>query len=149
MTRTSATAPTRQRRSPRSRDDVLLTEYRMNAPDTVVPSATTKYLRSTLVQLSNPGRVTLDAVLTCTRDGMAVTADPEMVLIESKSGRADAPVDRILREHGIRPVRISKYCLAVGVLYPDMHANPWHAAIRACFGRGGRRMGLFEAGLPG
>ncbi len=118
-------------------EDVLLTAYRMNPPDTVVPSATTEYLRSTLVHVAGAGRVTLDAALTCTRDGVAAFADRGLVLVESKSERADAPVDRILREHGIRPVKISKYCVAVAVLYPRVRANPWHAAMRACFGGAG------------
>ena len=124
-------------------EEVLLDAYRVNAPDTVVPSATTGYLRSTLVQLSGPGRVTLDASLTCTRDGTGtgIAADPGMVLIESKSERADAPVDRILRDLGVRPAKMSKYCVAVAVLYPGMHANPWHAAMRACFDR-------TDGGLP-
>ncbi|MEU8804850.1 polyphosphate polymerase domain-containing protein [Spirillospora sp. NPDC048819] len=116
-------------------EEVLLTAYRMNAPGTLVPSATTGYLRSTLVQSSGHGRVTLDAALTCTRAGVAAAAHPGMVLIESKSERADAPVDRILREHGIRPAKLSKYCMAVAVLDPDVHANPWHAAMRTCFDR--------------
>ncbi|TDC47694.1 polyphosphate polymerase domain-containing protein [Actinomadura sp. KC345] len=127
-------------------EEVLLDAYRVNAPDTVVPSATTGYLRSTLVQLSGPGRVTLDASLTCTRDGAGMAADPGMVLIESKSERADAPVDRILRDLGVRPAKMSKYCVAVGVLYPDVHANPWHAAMRACFDRSDGGPPLFVPG---
>lgn len=39
-------------------EEALLTTYRMNAPDTVAPAATTGYLRSTLVQRSGTGRVT-------------------------------------------------------------------------------------------
>ncbi|TDC74359.1 polyphosphate polymerase domain-containing protein [Actinomadura sp. 7K507] len=130
-------------------EEVLLDAYRVNAPDTVVPSATTGYLRSTLVQLSGPGRVTLDAGLTCTRDGAGKAADPGMVLIESKSERADAPVDRILRELGVRPAKMSKYCVAVAVLYPEMHANPWHAAMRACFDRDGGGLPFSRPGTRG
>ncbi|MFV2179398.1 polyphosphate polymerase domain-containing protein [Actinomadura sp. LOL_016] len=115
--------------------DVLLSAYRTNPPETVVTSATTDYLRSTLVQLSGPGRVTFDATLTCTDGGgTTIAADPGMVLIESKSEGGDAPVDRILRDQGVRPVRISKYCAAVAVLYPGVPANPWRPAIRAYFG---------------
>ncbi|TDC61772.1 polyphosphate polymerase domain-containing protein [Actinomadura sp. GC306] len=111
----------------------VLTAYRMNPPATVVPAVTTTYLRSTLVQRSGQGRVTMDADLTCTRTGAAVSADQGMVLVESKSERADAPVDRILHDHGVRPVKISKYCVAVAVLHPRMRANPWHPAMRAFF----------------
>lgn len=114
-----------------------LTAYRTNAPDAVLPAATTTYLRLTLVQRCGSGRVTMDAALTCTKHGAIVIADPGTVLIEPESERADALVDRILRDHGIRPVKISKYCVAVAVLYPTMRADPWHPAMRAFFdGRG-------------
>jgi len=117
-------------------EEALISAYRMNPPDVVVPTATTAYLRSTLVQCSGTGRVTLDAALTCTKDGASVTADPRLVLMETKSEKGDTLVDRILREHGLRPVRMSKYCVAVAVLYPGVRANPWHRAIRRCFGGG-------------
>jgi hypothetical protein len=42
-----------------------------------------------------------------------------------------------LGDQGVRPVKISKYCVAVAVLHPWMPANPWHPAMRAFFdGRG-------------
>jgi hypothetical protein len=118
-------------------EDVLLTAYRTKAPGAAVPAATTAYLRSTLVQRSGSSRVTMDAALTCAKNGAVVTADPGMPLIESKSEWADAPVDRILRDHVARAVKISKYCVAVALLHPRMRANPWHPAMRAFFdGRG-------------
>ncbi|OLT17507.1 hypothetical protein BJF79_48470 [Actinomadura sp. CNU-125] len=114
--------------------DVLLSAYRTNPPAALVTSATTDYLRSTLVQLTGPGRVTFDASLTCTDGAVTIAADPGMVLIESKSEGGEAPMDRILRDHGVRPVKISKYCAAVAVLYPGVAANPWRPAVRAYFG---------------
>lgn len=66
-----------------------------------------------------------------------VPADPGMPLIESKSERADVPMDRILRDYVARAVKISKYCAAVALLHPRMRANPWRPAMRAFFdGRG-------------
>ncbi|MFD0902791.1 polyphosphate polymerase domain-containing protein [Actinomadura sediminis] len=114
--------------------DVLLSAYRTNPPRAVVTSATTDYLRSTLVQLSGPGRVTFDTALTCTDgEGTTIAADPDIVLIESKSAGGEGPVDRILRDRGVRPVKISKYCVAVAVLYPGVPANPWRPAVRTYF----------------
>jgi hypothetical protein len=55
------------------------------------------------------------------------------VLVESKSaGRASAP-DRILRELGIRPAAVSKYCVGVAALHPELPSNPWHQTLRRYF----------------
>ncbi|QFG21937.1 polyphosphate polymerase domain-containing protein [Actinomadura sp. WMMB 499] len=130
--------------------DVLLSAYRTNPPEIVVTSATTDYLRSTLVQLSGPGRVTFDTTLTCTDgSGTTVAADPGTVLIESKSAGGDAPVDRVLRDQGVRPAKISKYCVAVAVLYPGVPANPWRPALRAYFGAPDARHPLWEGAWRG
>lgn len=113
--------------------ETLLSAYRMNAPAPLVPSATTGYRRVTLVQRSGTGRATLDAGLVCARRGARVEARGDWVLVESKSAGPDTPVDRLLRRMRIRPAKVSKYCLAVAVLYPGTTANPWHRALRRCF----------------
>jgi hypothetical protein len=35
---------------------------------------------------------------------------------------------------GIRPVRMSKYCIGVALLHPDMAANKWHRLLVRHFG---------------
>jgi hypothetical protein len=115
-------------------EECLLGAYRMNAPDALGPVATTGYLRCTLVGLSVPWRVTFDAGLTCAHGALSIAADPGHVLIESKSAGPDAPMDRLLRDLGFRPLKVSKYCLAVAVLYPEARANPWHPVLRRWFG---------------
>ncbi|MFB4306256.1 VTC domain-containing protein [Actinomadura sp. GTD37] len=113
--------------------EALLSEYRMNPPEPLGPSATTGYRRVTLVQRSGTGRVTLDAGLVCSRPGRRVEARDDWVLVESKSAAADTPADRLLRRMRVHPVKISKYCLAVAVLYPGTASNPWRPALRRCF----------------
>ena len=55
------------------------------------------------------------------------------VLVESKSsGRGSAP-DRILRELGVRPASVSKYCVGVAALHPELPSNPWHQTLRRYF----------------
>lgn len=119
--------------------ETLLSAYRMNPPGPLVPSATTGYDRVTLVQRRGTGRVTLDAGLVCTRPGARVESRGDWVLVESKSATPDTPVDRLLRRMRVRPMKISKYCLAVAVLYPGTTANPWHRALRRCFDVPSRR----------
>lgn len=114
--------------------DTLLHAYRANPPERLGPAATTAYRRATLVRRSGAGRVTLDTGLVCRAPGgAAVPARDDLVLVESKSTAADAPADRLLRRLGVRPLPLSKYCLAVAVLYPQVTANPWHRPLRRLF----------------
>ncbi len=115
--------------------ETLLSAYRTNPPSPLLPSATTSYNRTTLVQRHGTGRVTLDTNLVCTHHNTHQAARDDWVLVESKSSTPDTPVDRLLRRMGLRPVRLSKYCLAVAVLYPNTTANPWHRPLRRCFPR--------------
>lgn len=113
--------------------ETLLTSYRMNPPSPLTPSATTSYRRTTLVQRHGTGRVTLDTDLICTHGDTRTKARDDLALIESKSPATDAPVDRLLRRMGHRPLKLSKYCLAVAVLYPGTTANPWHRPLHRYF----------------
>ncbi|MEU8347666.1 polyphosphate polymerase domain-containing protein [Actinomadura meyerae] len=113
--------------------ETFLSAYRTNPPSLLLPSATTTYDRTTLVQRQGTGRVTLDTGLVCTHHTTRRAARNDWVLLESKSSTADTPVDRILRRMGLRPASLSKYCLAVAVLYPGTTANPWHRPLRRCF----------------
>ena len=54
-------------------------------------------------------------------------------LIESKSRAGPGPADALLRSRGVRPVRISKYCLGVALLHPDTAANPWNRLLNRQF----------------
>jgi len=42
--------------------------------------------------------------------------------------------DRILGELGVRPASVSKYCVAVAALHPELPSNPWHQTLRRYFG---------------
>ncbi|RAY14922.1 hypothetical protein DPM19_12625 [Actinomadura craniellae] len=113
--------------------DSLHEAYRMDPPDRIGPSATTGYLRATLVQTAGTGRVTCDVGLSCTAGGRTVRAAAGQVLVETKSPGAEGPMDRALRGLGVRPLSISKYCLAVAALQPGMRANRWQPALRRYF----------------
>jgi hypothetical protein len=56
------------------------------------------------------------------------------VLVESKSsGHGGSAVDRFLRELGVRPASVSKYCVGIAALHPDLPSNPWHQTLRRYF----------------
>nr|WP_255430057.1 polyphosphate polymerase domain-containing protein [Streptomonospora sp. PA3] len=135
-----------------------LTEaYGTLPPAELAPAAETAYWRRTLVDLSGAARVTCDTGLVCTARGASAAADPRWAVVECKSAGGDSAADRILRALGARPLRISKYCLAVAVLHPGVRANPWNRALRTWFGRGAGEPGppgpvalrAAEAAVPG
>jgi VTC domain len=114
-------------------EDGLLTAYRMNTPDALGSVATTGYLRCTLVRLSAPGRVTFDrAHLHPRRSLSRCRPRPSADRIEvHRSRHPDRPATARSR---VPSLKVSKYCLAVAVLYPEVRANPWHPVLRRWFG---------------
>ena len=55
------------------------------------------------------------------------------MLVESKSSARGSAADRILRELGVRPASVSKYCVGVAALHPELPSNPWHQTLRRYF----------------
>jgi hypothetical protein len=97
------------------------------------PTLITTYRRTTFVSRTGDVRLTCDTGLVCLDVEHEVRDTGTHVLVESKSaGRASAP-DRILRELGVRPARVSKYCVAVAALHPELPSNPWHQTLRRYF----------------
>ena len=47
---------------------------------------------------------------------------------------APGAVDAVLARMGVRPVRMSKYCIGVALLHPDMAANKWNRLLVRHFG---------------
>ncbi|MEV0824052.1 polyphosphate polymerase domain-containing protein [Nonomuraea rubra] len=126
--------------------DTLLSELRLIAPDTLEPVLATDYKRVTLIDRSGTARLTCDTGLVF-RDGRRSSpARGDLVLLESKSVDGKALIDKVLRGMGVRPVSVSKYCLAVAALR-ELPANRWHPVLRRYLvHRPGRRSG---GGAPG
>jgi hypothetical protein len=57
-----------------------------------------------------------------------------MILVESKSAGSGSVADTALREMGVRPIGISKYCIAVALLHRTLPANKWNRTLRTHFG---------------
>lgn len=98
----------------------------------LVPSLTTDYVRSTLVDAVHGSRATIDRRLVCT-DVDGRTVGTSAIVVETKSGATAAPIDRWLWAHGVRPARVSKYCTALAMLHPDLPGNAWHRTIAQHF----------------
>ena len=94
---------------------------------------TTAYQRTTLVDLHHGIRLTCDVDLVCRGGGSLVTGLSRHVLVETKSPGPHSGADTALRGIGLRPVQMSKYCIAVALLHPGVRANPWHRTLRRYF----------------
>lgn len=99
----------------------------------LTPALTTTYLRSTLVDPAGGARLTIDADLICADPTGGRTGLRGHVVVESKSAGPPTVVDRLLWRQGIRPARISKYCVGLAVLDPVLPANRWNRTLRRYF----------------
>lgn len=108
-------------------DTVICQAYGFTAPP-LCPSLTTAYRRATLVDEERKSRLTIDVNLNWLGSEGSYRAD-HLALIESKSLTGPGPADALLRSMAVRPVRISKYCLGVALLHPDLAANPWNRLL--------------------
>ena len=55
------------------------------------------------------------------------------VLVETKLPVRHGDADIALRSLGLRPVEMSKYCVAVALLHPGIRSNPWHRTLQRYF----------------
>jgi len=55
------------------------------------------------------------------------------VLVETRLPGRHGDADIALRSLGLRPVEMSKYCVAVAVLHPGIRRNPWHRTLQRYF----------------
>lgn len=112
--------------------DTLAGNLRLTRPPSLGPVLSTDYSRVTLVDRSGSARLTCDTGLVCGDGHRTLAARRDRVLLESKSANGNAVADRILRELGVRPVSVSKYCLGVAALH-GVTANRWQPVLRRYF----------------
>ena len=111
----------------------LCQAYHQDLPAGLRPTLVTTYRRTTFVSRTGEARLTCDVGLVC-RDGDHEVHDTgDHVLVESKSSARGSAADRILRELGVRPASVSKYCVGVAALHPELPSNPWHQTLRRYF----------------
>lgn len=97
------------------------------------PVLMSHYRRATLIDLQAQTRLTCDIELewlTSKQHSGTPTSD---VLVETKTLGPLGDADKLLRTYGHRPVSISKYCIGVAMLNPEMNSNPWHRLISRHF----------------
>jgi hypothetical protein len=112
--------------------DQLRVAYDQPAPQ-LAAKVTTAYHRTTLVDLQRGTRLTYDVDLTCTGAGKVAVGLSRHVLVETKRHGPHGDADSALRSLGLRPIEMSKYCLAVALLHPGIRHNPWHRTLQRYF----------------
>ncbi len=93
-----------------------------------------QYKRTTLVDVEAQTRMTCDVDLEWVSANSESGDLVEAVLVETKTQGPEGAADKLLRAYGHRPISISKYCLGVALLNPEMRANPSHRTLRRHFG---------------
>lgn len=97
-------------------------------------SLISRYQRATLVDPTAGTRMTCDVGMTFSDSHRSAQGPVHQVLIESKTTGAAAPVDRLLWRMGHRPISLSKYCVGLALLNPQLPANRWNRTLRRGFG---------------
>jgi hypothetical protein len=95
---------------------------------------TTSYLRATLLIDAGTSRATVDVGLRCTEPGGAQVELAGHALLETKSVSGSTSMDRLLWANHVRPVQMSKYCVGLAALQPELGANKWNRILRTHFG---------------
>lgn len=103
--------------------------------DELAPRLTTRYDRTTLFVPSSASRATIDINLAWIDPAGIEMHQPEMAIVETKSGSRASAVDRVLWAHGYRPATISKYATGLAALHPDLGSNKWARVLRRNFDR--------------
>ena len=116
-----------------STEEEFLNEYTPFACDQIIPVLENSFNRITLVNATQTERITLDFNLwfssTLTDNSIEV---PGVAIAEIKYGDhlAGSKFHAALREVKITPGRISKYCIGMALLNPDLKQNLFKQKVR-------------------
>ena len=100
---------------------------------TFVPTLVTRYRRNTLYIPADGSRATIDIDLSWSDAADRQLYLPHVVVVETKTGSAASPIDRLLWAAGHRPATISKYATGLAALRPELPAAPWRRTLRRHF----------------
>lgn len=113
-------------------ETATLTEALLGAPVRLVPRLWTSFRRITLVGHDAAERVTIDTDLRFSVGSKELPLK-DVVIAEVKQERArrDSAIRLQLRDRGVRPLRMSKYCLGSALLDPALKHNSFKAKLLA------------------
>lgn len=100
---------------------------------TLRPSLVTTYRRTTLIDLDDVARVTIDADLRFVDAQQRRRGLADRFVLETKSTSQPGAADRYLWQLGVRPTKISKYGTGLASLDNTLPANKWHRTLQRHF----------------
>jgi hypothetical protein len=92
-------------------------------PKTLIPSVLVKYTRITLINTKVNEKVTIDVDIVFSNENNAHELGSVVIAEVKQALKARTPALSILKDLGIKPVSLSKYCLGVNYLYPRLKKN--------------------------
>ncbi len=100
--------------------------------DDLSPVLETIFSRITLVNPARTERLTIDTCLQFHnfRTGLECSLRDAVIIELKQDGHADSPMKRILLDHRVKPVRISKYCVAVTLTDPSARSGRFKKKVR-------------------
>ena len=115
------------------RAEEYLASHSAFTSDKIAPSVETSFKRITLVNESKTERLTIDTCLYFKNLRTLREASlRDAVIIELKQdGREASRMKGILLDHRVKPLRISKYCLAVALTDPGIKSGRFKPKVRA------------------
>lgn len=111
---------------------LLEANYAVETP-ILEPVLQTDYSRCTFVDPVHQERLTCDIDLVCKNQQFSIDG-PDMIIVETKSATGRGTADQALLEMGVRPLSMSKYCLGIAMLNPELAANKWSRLLARHFG---------------
>lgn len=116
-------------------DDLVRQIYGLPVPPTLVPTLHVVFNRLTFYVPGTDERATLDSNIAMARvdDSAPIRADASVHVLEVKSAVQRCSIDRGLLRSGLRPEGMSKYCLGLGLLTPELRINPWRSLLKVMF----------------
>jgi hypothetical protein len=96
---------------------------------TYVKTLETTFLRSTFFIPTAVERITIDTNFQATLHDASTNLGAHNAIVEIKSPSQIGPTHRIFTQMGIRPSSVSKYCVALTALRPDLGGAPWKSVL--------------------
>ena len=101
-------------------------------PEELSPVISTAFSRITLVNPAETERLTIDIGLNFSnfRTGKKASLEDAVIIELKQDGHAPSPMKGILLAHRVKPVRLSKYCIAVTLTDASVKSNRFKLKLR-------------------
>jgi hypothetical protein len=89
----------------------------------------TTFSRTTLFDPDSSERITIDAHLHASLEESKIDLGATHAIVEIKSARQIGHSHRVFTHLGLHPMSVSKYCVALTALQPELIGSPWKSAL--------------------